>query len=126
MAHYAKVLDSKVVNIIVADAEFMRTFVDTTPGTWLETSYNTRGGVHYIPDSDTPSEDQSKAVRKNFAGIGYTYDAAKDAFIPPQPFPSWTLDEFSCLWVPPVPRPDGGDYVWDEQNLSWFIPEQPA
>jgi hypothetical protein len=126
MAHYAKVLDSKVVNIIVADAEFMRTFVDSTPGTWMETSYNTRGGVHYLPDSDTPSEDQSKALRKNFAGIGYTYDAAKDAFIPPQPFPSWTLNESTCLWEPPVPRPDNADYVWDEQTVSWIIPEQPA
>lgn len=126
MAHYAKVLDSKVVNIIVADAEFMRTFVDSTPGTWMETSYNTRGGVHYLPDSDTPSEDQSKALRKNFAGIGYTYDVAKDAFIPPQPFPSWTLNESTCLWEPPVPRPDNADYVWDEQTVSWIIPEQPA
>lgn len=120
MGHYAKVLDSKVVNVIVAEQEFMQTFVDSTPGVWLETSYNTRGGVHYLPDSDTPSEDQSKAVRKNFAGIGYTYDAAKDAFIAPQPFPSWILDEESCLWIPPVPRPEDGVYAWDEATQSWI------
>lgn len=125
MGHYAKVLDSKVVNVIVAEPEFMSTFVDSTPGTWLETSYNTRGGVHYLPDSDTPSADQSRAVRKNFAGIGYTYDAVKDAFIAPQPFPSWTLDEDSCLWVPPIPRPAGGTYVWDEATQSWFDPTTP-
>jgi hypothetical protein len=123
MGHYAKVLDSKVVNVIVAEPEFMSTFVDSTPGIWLETSYNTRGGVHYLPDSDTPSTDQTKALRKNFAGIGYTYDVAKDAFIAPQPFPSWSLDEEACLWVPPVPRPTDGVYIWDEPTQTWV--EQP-
>lgn len=120
MGHYAKVLDSKVVNVMVAEPEFMQTFVDSTPGVWLETSYNTRGGVHYLPDSDIPSEDQSKAIRKNFAGIGYAYDVEKDAFIPPRPFPSWTLDENSCLWVSPISRPANGNFIWDEATQSWI------
>ena len=83
MAHYAKVLDGKVINVIVAEADFFKTFIDDTPGTWIQTSYNTRGGVHYEPNSHTPSSDQSKALRKNYAGIGftcllYTSDAADD------------------------------------------------
>lgn len=120
MAHYAKVVDGKVTQVIVAEADFFDTFVDNSPGQWLQTSYNTRGGVHYQPDSNTPSADQSKALRKNYAGIGYTYDAAKDAFIPPQPYASWTLDDASCLWNAPVAMPtDGKPYTWDEATTSW-------
>lgn len=122
MGHFAKVRDGIVVNVIVAEPDFFNSFVDDSPGQWIETSYNTRGGVHYEPNSDTPSADQSKALRKNYAGIGFSYDATRDAFIPPQPFPSWTLDEASCLWTPPTPYPDdGGFYVWDEDALSWVI-----
>ena len=120
MGHFAKVVDGKVTQVIVAEPEFFDTFVDSSPGQWLQTSYNTRGGVHYQPDSNTPSADQSKALRKNYAGVGYSYDAAKDAFIPPQPFASWTLDDATCLWNPPVAYPqDGKPYVWDEATTSW-------
>ena len=120
MGHFAKVVDGKVTQVIVAEPEFFQTFVDSSPGQWLQTSYNTRGGVHYQPDSNTPSADQSKALRKNYAGVGYDYDAAKDAFIPPQPFASWVLDDATCLWNAPVAMPtDGKPYSWDEATTSW-------
>ena len=125
MAHWAKIENGKVINVIRADEDFFDTFVDSTPGTWLQTSYNTRGGVHYEPDSNTPSADQSKALRKNYAGIGYTYDATKDAFIAPQPFPSWALDEDACIWLPPTPRPeDENTYYWDEETQQWTAIEE--
>lgn len=90
------------------------------------TSYNTRGGIHYDPETNEPSADQSKAFRKNYAGIGYTYDSQRDAFIPPQPYPSWTLDEESCLWESPIPYPtDGESYIWNEETTSWdLIPSE--
>ena len=115
MAHYAKVLDGKVINVIVAEKEFFDTFVDDTPGEWIQTSYNTRGGIHYQPNTNTPSDDQSKALRKNYAGFGYTYDKDKDAFIAPQPFTSWILNETTCLWEPPIVKPSTGRYKWDEE-----------
>tara|TARA_B100000287_G_scaffold279429_1_gene263324 strand:+ start:296 stop:697 length:402 start_codon:yes stop_codon:yes gene_type:complete len=115
MAHYAKVNEGIVETVIVAEPEFFDTFVDDTPGKWIQTSYNTRGGVHYEPNSNTPSSDQSKALRKNHAGIGYTYDKTRDAFIPPKPFFSWTLNNTTCLWEPPMPIPsDGKSYRWDD------------
>ena len=115
MAHYAKVLEGIVETVIVAEPEFFNNFVDDSPGKWIQTSYNTRGGVHYEPNSNTPSSDQSKALRKNYAGIGYTYDKTRNAFIPPQQFPSWTLNETTCLWDPPMPQPsDGKPYLWNE------------
>lgn len=115
MAHYAKVNEGIVETVIVAEPEFFDTFVDDTPGKWIQTSYNTRGGVHYEPNSNTPSSDQSKALRKNHAGIGYTYDKTRDAFIPPQPFPSWILNNTTCFWDPPIPQPsDGKSYRWDD------------
>jgi hypothetical protein len=118
--HFAKVVDGKVTQVIVAEPEFFQTFVDSSPGQWLQTSYNTRGGVHYQVDSNTPSADQSKALRKNYAGVGYSYDATKDAFIPPQPFASWVLDDNTCLWNAPVAMPtDGKPYAWDEATTSW-------
>lgn len=84
------------------------------------TSYNTRGGIHYQADNNTPSLDQSKAFRKNYAGIGFYYDSIRDAFIPQKPFPSWTLDEFSCLWQSPIPHPnDGKIYQWNEEIGNW-------
>jgi hypothetical protein len=95
MSHFAKVLDGKVVNVIVAEQEFFDTFVDSSPGQWIQTSYNTHGGVH--ANGNTP-------LRKNYAGIGYSYDATRDAFIPPQPDPTWTLDEETCQWVNPNPE----------------------
>jgi len=120
MGHYAKVVNNKVTQVIVAEESFFDTFVDTSPGNWIQTSYNTRGGIHYNPETNEPSVDQSKALRKNYAGVGFTYDKDKDAFISPQPYPSWTLNETTCLWDPPVPYPtDGQDYVWDEENTQW-------
>ncbi len=90
------------------------------------TSYNTRGGIHYDPETNEPSADQSKAFRKNYAGRGYTYDESRDAFIPPQPYPSWILNEESCLWDSPVPYPtDGEMYTWNEETTSWdLIPSE--
>jgi hypothetical protein len=85
---------------------------------WKQTSYNTHGGIHYT--NGEPSEDQSKAFRKNYAGIGYYYDSIRDAFIPPKPFPSWTLNEQSCLWQSPIPYPnDGKMYQWNEETGNW-------
>jgi hypothetical protein len=127
MGHFAKVVDGKVTQVIVAEKEFFDSFVDTSPGTWLRTSYNMRGGVHYEPDSNTPKADQSQALRKNYAGIGYTYDAQRDAFIPPQPYASWILDEQTCLWGAPTPMPtDGKPYRWDESTLAWVEIVVPA
>jgi len=84
------------------------------------TSYNTRGGIHYT--NGVPSDDQSKAFRKNYAGIGYTYDQNRDAFIPPKPFNSWTLNEDSCLWEAPVPYPNDGEmYQWNEETTNWDL-----
>lgn len=127
MAHFAKVNNGIVEQVIVAEPEFFDTFVDSSPGQWIQTSYNTRGGVHYDPATGEPSADQSKALRKNYAGIGYSYDATRDAFIPPKPYASWMLDEQTCLWNAPVPYPtDGKRYQWDEATTSWVeVPEQP-
>jgi hypothetical protein len=128
MAHFAKVNNGIVEQVIVAEPEFFDTFVDSSPGQWIQTSYNTRGGVHYDPNTNQPSADQSKALRKNYAGIGYSYDAQRDAFIPPKPYASWVLDEQTCLWNAPVPYPtDGGRYTWNEANQTWdAVPdEQP-
>ena len=117
MAHHAKVLDNKVVQVIVAEPDFFNTFVDTSPGQWLQTSYNTRGGVHYGPDNEP---DGGETLRGNYAGIGYVYDAANDVFYAPQPFASWTLSQTTWLWEPPVAYPDDGKiYVWDEATVNW-------
>ena len=112
MAHYAKVVNGLVTKVIVAEAEFFDTFVDTSPGEWIQTSYNTYGGIH--KSNGTP-------LRKNYAGIGFTYNKELDAFIPPKPYASWTLDEETCLWNAPVARPtDDKNYFWDEETLSWI------
>jgi hypothetical protein len=120
MGHFAKVVDGKVTQVIVAEPEFFNNFVDSSPGSWIQTSYNTRGGVHYEPNSNTPSADQSKALRGNYAGIGYSYDYINDVFIPPKPFPSWVLNNTTWTWNAPVPMPtDGKVYTWDEATTSW-------
>ena len=117
MAHFAKVLSGKVVQVIVAEPEFFATFRDSSPGKWIQTSYNTRGGVHYGPNGQP---DGGQALRGNFAGVGFTYDARADVFYAPQPFPSWTLGA-DWLWHPPVPYPtDGGAYRWDESAQNWI------
>jgi len=115
MAHFAKVVDGKVSQVIVAEKEFFDTFVDSSPGEWIQTSYNTHGGVH--ANGGTP-------LRKNYAGIGYTYDRERDAFIPPKPFDSWTLDEDTCQWEAPTSMPnDNKEYRWNESTTSWDIVE---
>jgi len=124
MAHFAKVVNGTVSQVIVAEPEFFDTFVDSSPGTWIQTSYNTRGGVHYSPETGEP--DGGVALRKNYAGIGFTYDATRDAFYAPQPYPSWTLNETSCIWEPPVAYPtDGERYDWNEETQSWDAVETP-
>ena len=110
MAHYAKIKDGKVVKVIVAEASFFDTFIDTSAGKWIQTSYNNN-------------------IRKNFAGIGYTYDEDRDAFIPPKPFNSWTLNETTCLWEAPVAKPEltqeqidnNNYYTWNEENQTWDL-----
>ncbi len=115
MAHFAKVVNGTVTNVIVAEPEFFNTFIDDTPGEWIQTSYNTRYGKHYEPNSNTLSSDQSKALRKNFAWVGGTYDATRDAFLPPHRHASWTLNEETCVYDPPIPMPNDGNYYdWDE------------
>jgi hypothetical protein len=111
MAHFAKVNNNIVEQVIVAEPEFFDTFVDSSPGQWIQTSYNTRGGVHTL--GGTP-------LRKNYAGIGYTYNQTLDAFIPPKPYASWSLNEDTCLWESPTPYPnDNKFYEWNESTTSW-------
>lgn len=127
MGHFAKVVGGKVTKVIVAEASFFDNFVDSSPGSWIQTSYNTRGGIHYEANSNNVSEDQSKALRGNYAGIGYTYDSTLDAFYSPQPFTSWNLDTGSYLWEAPVAYPTGdatgsysGSYEWNEDTTNWI------
>ena len=110
MSHFAKVVDSKVTQVIVAEKEFFDTFVDSSPGTWLQTSYNTHGNQH----------PEGRPLRGNYAGIGYIYDATNDVFYAPQPFPSWILNNTTWLWEAPVAYPtDGKLYNWDETTKNW-------
>ena len=124
MAHYALINEELTVVSVITGVE------ETTDGVdWEQhygdfhgllckrTSYNTRGGIHF--NGGTP-------FRKNYAGVGYTYDPNRDAFIPPQPFPSWVLDEETCQWTAPVEYPDDGNgYLWDEGSLSWIPADDP-
>lgn len=120
MGYYAKVLNGRVIDVIAADASYFDTFVDSTPGTWLQTSYNTRGNVHYAPNSDTP--DGGVALRGNYAGIGMIYNVDYDVFYTDSPYPSWILNHDTWLWQAPVPMPqDGQLYRWDEDTLSWVV-----
>ena len=111
MSHFARVEDGIVQQVIVAEQDVINTGLFGNPQSWVQTSYNTHGGVH--ANGGTP-------LRKNYAGIGFKYDADLDAFIPFQPFPSWVLNEDTCLWESPIPMPnDGGIYQWDEESQSW-------
>jgi hypothetical protein len=113
--HYAKVNNGIVEQVIVADEEFINVFVDDSPGEWIQTSFNTFGGEH--SEGGVP-------LRKNYAGVGYTYDPIRDAFISPSSYPSWSLNDASCLWEPPTPYPsDEFNYSWNEETTSWFIIE---
>jgi hypothetical protein len=124
MSHFAKVEMGIVTSVIVAEQEFINSGVVGDPSLWIQTSYNTRGGIHYQPNSNIPSEDQLKSLRKNYAGVGFQYDQQRDAFIPPKPveYPSFILNEETCLWEAPIPYPnDGKLYNWNEQNQTWEL-----
>jgi len=127
MSHFAKLDENNVVVFVTVgrqeDDGLEAELTARTGDVYKQTSYNTRGGVHYTDGE--PSDDQTKALRFNYAGIGFTYDEDRDAFIPPKPFDSWVLDEGTCLWVAPVPYPtDGESYVWDEDAGDWMaVPE---
>ena len=110
MAHFAKVIDGVVTEVLVIEQDVIDTGAFGDPALWVQTSYNTYGGQH----------PEGRPLRKNYAGIGFTYDAERDAFIAPQPFASWTLNEDTCLWDAPVAQPDDGKlYRWDEETLAW-------
>ena len=119
MSHFAEINSEKIVQrVLVVEQEFIDTGKLGDPKNWIQTSYNTRAGVHYAPNSYTP--DGGVALRKNYAGVGYTYDEERDAFIPPKPYPSWKLVEETCQWEAPVAFPDDGKYYdWDESSTSW-------
>jgi len=126
MAHYVEIGYGDIVTDIFVgrDEDDLAPGVDdwetyySRPGFLVKrTSYNTRGGVHYTDGEQ--SADQTKAFRKNYAGIGYTYDEERDAFIPPQPYESWVINEDTCLWDAPVPMPEGGTYTWNEELQEW-------
>jgi len=123
MAHFAKVVDGIVVRVIKAEQEFMDSFIDDSPGAWIQTSYNTTGGVHVDPETREP--DDGTPLRYNYAGVGFTYDRTRDAFIPPQPYSTWVLNETTCLWEPPVPRPTDTDtdYVYNDTTQTWDVKE---
>ena len=111
MSHFARVTNGIVTQVIVAEAEFFDMFVDSSPGEWIQTSYNTHGGQH----------PENRPLRKNYAGINFTYDSVRDAFIPPKPYASWVLNEDTCLWESPIVMPtDGKRYNWDEAQQQWI------
>ena len=118
MAHWAEIDENKLVTRVLVGSnddldEGYQWLIDNLGGTWVKTSYNTMGGVH---------TQGGEPLRKNYAGIGYTYDEIKDAFIPPKTFDSWILNEETCLWEAPTPRPiDENMYTWDESSLDWKV-----
>ena len=119
MSHFAKVINGLVTEVIVAEQDVIDSGLFGDPATWIQTSYNTRGGQHYGVDG---VPDGQPGLRMNYAGIGYTYDAQLDAFIPPRPYTSWQLNLDTCQWLAPVPYPqDGNSYDWDEQNITWVL-----
>ena len=126
MAHFAKLGENNIVVFVTVgrdeDNGKENELTARTGDVYKQTSYNTRGGVHYDPITNETSVDQSKAFRKNYAGIGYTYDVSRDAFIPPKPFASWVLNETTANWDAPVPMPTNGKmYRWDEETIQWVV-----
>ena len=115
MSHFAKVENGIVIEVLVIDQEVIDTGAFGEPSLWVQTSYNTYGGQH----------PQGRPLRKNYAGVGFTYDAQRDAFVPPQPFLSWTLNDETCLWDAPAPYPAEGIHTWDEATLSWVAAAMP-
>lgn len=137
MAHFAKVDSNNIVTeVLVIDQTEVDTGLWGDPASFWQTSYNTRGGIYYIPNTNTPDPDQSKAFRKNYAGIGYTLlinGPEGVGFVPPKPaeYPSWVMNPFSYLWEPPIPMPVPNSppwYHWDEATLSWVLdnPQPPT
>lgn len=132
MAHFALLDENSIVTFVTVgrdeddgkEAELSA----RTGQVYKQTSYNTRGGVYYTPNTNEPDPDQSKAFRKNYAGLDYEYRSDIDGFVPPKPYPSWILNETTGLWDAPVPYPnDGKDYIWDEDTQSWVeVPDQPV
>jgi len=115
MAHFAKVKNGIVTKVLVADQDFIDNYIDHEPGKWVQTSYNTQAGEHKL--GGTP-------LRKNFAAEGFVYDEIRDAFYEPQPYPSWTLNEDTCLWECPVEHPaDNIVYNWNEETQAWDLQE---
>jgi hypothetical protein len=111
MSHFAKVENGLVTEVIVAEQDFINSGAVGEPSLWVQTSYNTHGGQH----------PEGRPLRKNYAGVGFTYDSVRDAFIPTKPYPSWILDEETCLWDSPVPMPqDDKIYNWSEEQLNWI------
>lgn len=123
MAHFAKLDENNIVVFVTfgrqEDDGKETELTERTGGVYKQTSYNTHGGVHYNSETNLPSEDQSKAFRKNYAGIGYTYDELRDAFIPPKPFESWVLNETTCLWDAPISMPTDEVYTWNKTLSNW-------
>ena len=120
MSHFAKVVNSIVQQVIVAEQGFIDSLPDSSE--WIQTSYNTRGGVHYDPTTGQP--DSGEPLRFNYAGIGYNYDGV--GFYAPQPYPSWLLDKTTYQWIAPAPYPiDGGTYIWQESDQTWVPFEVP-
>jgi len=120
MSHFAKVENGIVTQVIVIEQDVLNTGLWGDPGSWIQTSYNTFGGEHRT--GGTP-------MRKNYAGVGYTYDSVRDAFYAPQPYPSWILNESTCIWEAPTPMPDpveGSYYTWDEATTSWVLNTIPT
>jgi len=119
MSHFAKVENGIVTQVIVIEQNVLNTGLWGDPSQWVQTSYNTHGGQH----------PEGRPLRKNYAGIGYTYDSVRDVFYAPQPFPSWILNEDTCLWEAPIPMPDpieGTYYTWDEATVSWVSQQLPS
>jgi hypothetical protein len=110
MSHFAKVLGNKVVNVIVAESNFFNTFIDSSAGEWIQTSYNTYGNQH----------PEGRPLRGNYAGLGFIYDRENDVFYAPQPYPSWVLNQSTWLWEAPTAKPNNNkNYSWDETSKSW-------
>ena len=132
MAHFAELDENNIViRVLVVPneqehrgQEFLAEDLNLG-GRWIQTSYNTNGGIYYNPETNEPAEDQSRAYRKNYAAIGYVYDEQIDAFIPPKPYPSWVLNEESCFWQAPIPEPEtGGPWNWNEDIQNWDTPNE--
>lgn len=119
MAHFAQIDENNVVvQVLVIDQDSINTGHWGDPSSWIQTSYNTREGIHYGPNGQP---DDGIPLRKNYAGINYTYDKERDAFIPPKMYKNWILDEDKCIWIPPIPMPmhDTISYIWDDENVKW-------